>query len=534
MGTAACGSMLNHDKSNNSAASGIDQRSRGFCTLALVTDGFRASDRFCKGINSDNEWESDFSIKRPCFYNSYTGDTRSTASFGCCGLECAIAGTSYDCKRKAFRGRPKMCCYRDYACSGVRQDPKKGLGFDSSSEMRSCPPDNQDLTSTSCQAIISEDCSNLDNNPTSQWRANWLSNRTVTETATPANTGGNMTEDLSYTTPNNPICVHALWRNVYGVNSFGCQGEAPDNVSSGIQVIPTASGIAFGRKMMNDMYATYVASGGSLIAREDQQVDTELNNLIYNICSNTPGLCTDILQNVCATVTIEDLKNRPNIQKICGCYLSSGQYSRYENLYNISRECTPSCNVPGVIPLVDETGIQLKKCKQSVCIIDKVAIDLYQSRVGDSSNGITINQICSSCGDPTSGNTGHCNCQLNNLTVISAQATISGGINISQQCGSTTCSLESTDTLGNVTTTQVPCSSDGVTNPATNPTSATVVAKATAEKFKRTKILILLGIVIVILVIVWLIFTFNRPAIENTIIYTRVPLPKKIDTLPVL
>lgn len=521
MGTGACGSMLSRDNSNDFSSSEINQYNRGFCTYALVTDGFIASNRFCNSIG-DNEWESDFNNKRSCFYNSYTGTDRSTVDIGCCDLECSIAGTSYNCRRKAFRGRPRMCCYRDYECSNTN----KNLGYDSNSQKRSCAPENRDLTSDNCRDLISEDCSNLTNDPNSQWRTNWLINKTITDIANPANTGGTTTEDLTYNTPNNPICVHALWRNVYGKNSYGCNGQPPPNVATGIQVIPSASGLAFGRKMMNDLYSTYSATGGSLIAREDQQADTEMNNLIYNVCSNTPGLCTDILQTVCSTVTTQDLKDNPTIQKWCGCYLPDAQYSKWTDLYGISKECTPQCSIPGIIPLTDETGVQLKKCKQSTCVIDNVSIDLYKSRVGTDGGGISINQICSSCGDPNSGNTGRCDCRMTGLTVISANATISGGINISQSCGSTICSLESKDSLGNVTTTQVPCSSDGSTNPTTDVTNSTILGKTSAEKFKRTKILILFGIVIIILIIICVVFTYGRPAIENTIIYNRVPSTK--------
>lgn len=512
-----CDAIRTKDNTNVCDADGIVMRDRNFCVPALVTQSIKPSMDFCNSVG-DREFILDPSKVRTCYYDSTNPGNRMDTTFGCCGLSCAIVGTSYDCKRIARRGRPKSCCYRDRACSSLKQEDENLTCFDSNSKMRSCPNDVQDLSSETCQEIITDDCSGPD------WRANWLINRDVTETANPSNTGGISTENLTYTTPNNPICVHALWRNVYGASSFGCQGISPPNVEAGIQVIPTASGIAFGRKMMNDMYAAYTASGGSLIAREDQQVDTEMNNLIYNICSTTPGLCTDILQNTCATVTVQDLKNNPTIQKICGCSMKSTEYSRWTDLYNISRECTPPCNLDGVIPQVDETGIQLKKCKQSTCVIDNVSIDLYKSRVGDNGNGISINQICSSCSGNNTNNSGTCKCSLTGLTIISAEATISGGINISQACGSTDCSIESKDSLGNITVTKVPCSSDGVTNPNTNINSATIQARAIAEKFKRTKILILLGIVVVILIIVWLVFTYGRPPIENTIIYNRVPL----------
>jgi hypothetical protein len=525
----SCSAKRSIDRSNDCGVEGLSGYSKNFCSLAGGIGVVNAVG-FCGSIG-DNEFVVDFNRKYTCLYNS--GDSISRFdSIGCCGWECAIIGNGYDCKRIARRGRPKICCFKDKACKGINKEDVKNICYDSKSGLRSCPLDAQDMDSKTCRDIVTEECSNPTNDPNSPWRANWLTNRTITETANPSNTGGGSTEDLTYTTPTNPICLHALYRNVYGINGPGCNGFSPNGVgiNNNLQPPVSSDGFAFGRKMVEDLFTTYIAAGGNIAARVDQESDTEINDLLYRICSTTPGLCTSSLQQICSTVTTADLMANPNYQKWCGCHLNSLQYKNYVDLYGISRECTPTCNQKGVIPRVNEDGITLQKCKQSTCVIDNVSIDLYKSRIGG--NGIAFSQICGSCGDGQN-NTGTCSCNLLNLTFKAAEASV-GGLNVSQQCGSeSVCTAEEKTADGRTITKSVPCSADAGYNPFLTNTNNVTNAKNAAEKWRRTKIIILFAVVIIILIVLWFFFS-PRNVVEGTKVYPRQRIPPPVTTSPLI
>lgn len=524
----ACASLRSIDRSNECDAETISGYNKNFCTANVRDFIVPRSQAFCRSIG-DNEWYPDFTKSYSCNYNSATEIDRFDTTFGCCSIACSIFGRGYDCLRTHRRGRPKICCFKDKACKGINGEDQKKICYDSDTGLRSCPLDAQDMASDTCRAIIQDECSNLNGDPNSQWRANWLTNRTITDTANPGNTGGGgtSTEDLTYTTPNNPICLHALYRNVYGINGFGCLGNAPPTVESGIQPPVNTDGFAFGRKMVEDLFTTYIASGGNIAARQDQEADTEMNDLLFSICSTIPGICASSLQQICSTVTTADLIANPNYQKYCSCYMAPAQYATYTDLYGITKECTPVCNQKGVVGVTEADGITLRKCAQSTCVIDNVSIDLYKSKI----NGpLNFSQLCGNCGQ--GANTGVCSCTLRNLTFKAAEATINGGIAISQQCsGESSCSFEKTGADGKVTKVSAPCSGAANYTPG-NTVSNTASAQAAAEKWRRTKILLLFIVAIIILIVIFLIFAPRGGPVEDTRIYarTRAPPVAKIPT----
>jgi hypothetical protein len=515
---SSCSSRLTHSSANDCEAETISGFDYNFCTADTGTAA-GAGLVFCTQIG-DKEFTADFNSTYSCFYNDGTNMDRWDTSIGCCGRECAIAGIGNNCKRIFRRGRPTTCCFRDKACKGINQINPLTVCYDSDSTLRSCPTDAEDLSSDTCSIIVQDMCANLNNDPTSQWRENWLSNRTITEEATPSNTGGLITEELSYTTPVNPICQHALWRITYGINGFGCNGQSPPNTAANIQAIPTADGIIEGRLLVDNLITTYTNSGGNIFARPDQVSDTELNDLIWGICSTTPALCVNSLKQLCINITTADLIANPNYQRWCSCYMSPVETAMYQNLFNIPLECTPVCNQKGVIPAVSPDGITLLQCKQSTCVIDNISIDLYKSRVGNGSSndpGIVFSQICGSCGGGS--NSGSCHCQLSNLSITAAEASL-GGIDLSQQCSNSTCYTQQTASDGSVNATPIPCASNGGVDPIAAAEARSNAALAAAEKWKRTKILIIFIIIIFVLAILWFIFA-PRDVTEQIRIYTR-------------
>lgn len=515
---ASCSNFLTHNNKNDCTAITISSYDRNFCTTDILIQGLPYNEEFCDSIG-DHEFSIDLSQAafQPCFYNDMSLRDRVTA-LGCCSVNCAIAGGSRNCNRIAYRGDPTQCCFRDLACASFNTAGAATACYDDNNEQRSCPAAYEDLSNTNCQGIINGLCSNTTNQPNSNWRVNWLSNQTVTTTVTPETSGGTQTQTLSYTVPNNSICLSALYRNLYGVTAFGCTGTAPPTTNTGIQVFPTSSGLVFGQALVQNLFTTYIASGGNIVASEDQVADTEMNDLLWGICSTIPGICTVSLTSFCSTVTTQDLINNPNYQKWCGCYMPDSEYATYVNLYNINKECTPQCNQRGIIPLVDETGIQIKQCGQSTCVIDNIAIDLYESKVGSEGNGSGLNfsQICGSCG--SGSNTGTCQCTLAGLTFISAEATVAG-LDLSQQCGAgSVCYQQSTDNLGNPVATVIPCSTEGTDTSTQNNINIIAAGQDSADRFRNTKILILVIVVIIVLIIIWFIFV-PRGYIEKSVAY---------------
>jgi hypothetical protein len=528
-------SLITTNDANTTFIYGND---RNHCSLAGVA-GDKFHTKFCSLIG-DNEWTTTGGYgDYGCNYNDSNNIEKWEGS-GCCDAACSIIGRGASCNRQAYRGEPNSCCLRDYACNGINNITPLG-NYDSSEtdqngnplKQRSCPLDNRSLDSVPCQNYIENLCSNLNPGaPNPNWRANWLNTLVVDNPYNTYPSGGHTSGVNRWTSPSNPVCLHALYRNVYGVNNYGCNGVAPPTIATGIQVFPTANGLVFGRQLVQDLFNTYISEGGDLGAGPGDEGDTQMNDLIWGICSTIPGICTTSLEQYCSTITTDDIIRNPNLQKWCGCYMPDFEYSKYTNLYGISKQCTPQCNVAGIIPLVDETGIQTLKCQQSTCVIDNVSIQLYEAKVGTNGGAINFNQVCSSCG--SGSNTGTCQCTLTGLNFAAVQATVPS-LSISQQCGAgSVCYHESTDSTGVVTTTPIPCSSELGYNPTQTAQELAASAQNSADRWRNTKILLLFIIVITLLIVLWICFAPTNLAEEKRI-YARSDPKKsgKITTVPI-
>jgi len=503
---------------------------RNFCTIAGVA-GDKYRQRFCNSLGDNEFGQAGGNSQYKCQYNNGNNYEKFNGT-GCCNSECPIVGRGVGCNRAFYRGNPNSCCLRDYACNGINNTTFNIGNYDSSDRdsngnfllQRSCPTNVRSLASTTCQNYIESLCSNLDSaNPNPTWRSNWLTNKTITNTYNTIPQGGNTSGSIIWRSPVNTVCLHSLYRNVYGVNSYGCMGTAPPTIATGIQVFPTAEGMVWGRSMVQDLFNTYIKEGGNLGAGESDEGDTQMNNLIWSICSTIPGICTDSLKQFCSTITTENLIRNPNLQKWCGCYMPDFEYAKYSNLYQINKQCTPQCNQAGIIPLVDETGIQPLSCKQSTCVIDNVSIQLYEAKVGSGGSGINFSQVCGSCGG--GDNTGTCQCTLTGLNFAAVQANIPS-LDISQQCGAgSVCYFESTDETGNIITTPIPCSSELGYDPTLNAQQQAQTGQNQADRWRNTKILLLFLFIIIVLIVVWILLS-PRGLPEETRVYARNP-PKQ-------
>lgn len=228
-----------------------------------------------------------------------------------------------------------------------------------------------------------------------------------------------------------------------------------------------------------------------------QLIDSD-KEIIYETCSVNPVLCQGFLRDHCAYEDYYTLINTPEKAKFCGCWMSEDVYSSYAQ-FGIPRECTPSCNMSGVIPYID-SGLNASYCKDTVCMISGVSILLNQSVVAAGGNsegnsgsgGLDITQVCGNCVNTTS-----CECRISDTT-ITAIASDLGEIKIANFCsGNSVC----TDSSGN----SVPCTASG--NTSTDPETLSSSSKS-AFKEIINNFNILIPIIIISAVIVIFVFAF--------------------------
>jgi hypothetical protein len=355
-----------------------------------------------------------------------------------------------------------------------------------------------------------------------------------------------------------PPCQQLFWRTLYGnqpefTNNLwttrgqngGVATEAtsiqPQLASCGAIPFggtPTPGGAENAERMLSAAVSKFISQGGSITASVTTVRDAPFLNWLFNICSVYPGLCSSgpgsngvgnkFLDNVCSTVTGDDIKTNPELLKWCGCYMPDSEYTVYGNITDsvITRECTPYCNAAGVIPSFDPATGNIKLCQQSLCVIDDVTLTIAKSRV----NGpITFNNICSSCSpDSDNGvnsnlvsnsNNGNittntqsnsnintsisCQCIVNNFNLTSIGATIDGGINISQACNGNAKCYRTQTVNGTQQTQEVDCHSN-------NLSSNNVLALEEKKLMKKAEdtgnywIILIIVITVLIIILLWL------------------------------
>ncbi|CAH6418482.1 Hypothetical protein POVN_LOCUS198 [uncultured virus] len=303
-------------------------------------------------------------------------------------------------------------------------------------------------------------------------------------------------------------CYHNLYRNMYDKTAFGCTGlPAP--------IVPNSNGYIYAQDLVTAMISRYNDDGGRLDVSESGQGNDQLNGMIWQICNQTPGLCQSAMYRYCATTTLETLTRSAATLPWCGCYMDATQYSKYTDLYQISRECTPTCNVKGVLPLPSADGVGTRVCTQSTCVIDDVSIMIAQSVVGASGGGIQFSQLCSSCQSAVEGSgTGTCTCLLTGATfqIINSQI---GNVNISQECGTNAvCYTEQTRPDGSIASVRIPCDSDGGYNPYAEIERIEAENLRKANNARNLKIVLVLVLVFIAIIVLWFLF---RPHVYNTV-----------------
>jgi hypothetical protein len=502
----------------------------------------------------------------------------SNGAAGCCNGPCAIAGAGYTCQRQQTLGNPLLCCLRDMNCGvitggagaqGQQYDSGPDACFETGAQytsndtfdgsnkaipdiqigrMCTCPASNRDQTSRTiassgigkvsyfdnasvpggphpvpeapCYQVMTDWCTGVDlitgkpkllpdGTYDNSWRSYWLSSATVDANCNVQNKPKNQT----FKTP----CLNYMYKLMYLGTPHQC------TASSTIGGIPSTEGYALAQTYFSAMLTRYINEGGNLAVRENQVGDSEMNGLIWSICNQTPGLCSTALSNMCATMTTKDLIDNIVLQPWCGCHLPAAEYATYSNLYQINTECTPACNQKGTIPLASSDGLTGKTCNQSTCVIDNVAIELANAKVGGTGQGISFNQLCSNCGAH-----GVCNCTISNLTFVGVNAAIPG-IDVSQQCGgSAQCYKQVNNATGVPSSVPVPCDQNINYNPYVSIDQENARAKASASNYQFLAIIGIFAAVVILLVFVWLIFRPRKIYDKDTLMFLR-PKPTKRD-----
>jgi len=391
-----------------------------------------------------------------------------------------------------------------------------------------------------------------------------------------------------------PPCQKLFWRTLYGnqpvfTNNLWTTGsdsssEATPATSIQPQLAacgaipfggtPTPGGFERAEYMLSAAVNKFISEGGSITASITTVKDAPFLSWLFGVCSAYPSLCSSgpgssgvgnkFLDNVCSTVTGDQIQTNPELLKWCGCYMPDSEYTVYGNISDsvISRECTPYCNAAGVVPSFDPATGQIKTCTQSLCVIDDVTLTIAKSRV----NGpINFNNICTAC-SPDSGNgvnsnlvtnsnngnantdsesnssinvSSSCQCIINNFNLTTIGATIDGGINISQACnGNAKCFR--TETVNGVQQTQeVDCHSN-------NLSSNNVLALEEKKLMKKAEdtgsywVIFIIVITILIIILLWILLgprgvptkdiTFTKTA--NIQLPTPPPVPRSMAIFP--
>jgi len=496
----------------------------GFCTMAGSNDNARSDACYNIG-NGSGEW-SFTSRGDSCNYNSCNDRQEMGRCDGGC---CPIVGRGVSCTRNTFKGDPWACCLRDYACSGSFDHC-----FTDSSHRRTCPPEYRDLGTTGCRNLFEDVCAGS-NDSTKSWRSLW------TQTA------DNISQSPGITIPPGMDypCLKLFYRGMYNGTSISCNpGLTPNST-----VPPSADGFVWSQALFYKVFNKYLEEGGRPDGNESTPgVDVNFNDTLYNICKSYPGMCASTLQSYCSQYTTQDLVYNLDALKWCGCYMPTGEYSKYSDRYQVNPECTPTCNRNDTIPLPSNVGVGQKYCQQTLCIIDDVSIALVQSQVGSDGSGIQFNQLCSTCGggstsgsytssssgDGSTTNNGTsiirnnvqstCSCTLSDISIIGVGAKI-GDIGISQHCAGTTCYSTVPAPGGGTTTVPVSCNADNAIDAGLSQGTQNSLAYKKAEMTKRTYMIIVAIVLIIAIIVIGYIFG-PRNNIQEDIISSKINIRK--------
>jgi hypothetical protein len=225
---------------------------------------------------------------------------------------------------------------------------------------------------------------------------------------------------------------------------------------------------------------------------------------VVQVCQTYPGACDNVLQTVCSGFTAQELGGNPSQASLCGCFLSSAEYNKSGGVFGVGRECSPTCLLQSAVkPRDPSSQTDFLRCKQSICIIDDVTINI----LGKSTAGnISFNQACSSCGTGAANSSSSCICSISDVSITAVESTIKD-TSFTQQCGGAQ-NVRCFKRDINGVPQSIPCNSldPATANPATTTTSLT-------SSRLRTILIISIVVIVVIIIIVIVVLLLNHRTI---------------------
>lgn len=238
---------------------------------------------------------------------------------------------------------------------------------------------------------------------------------------------------------------------------------------------------------------------------------------LVSACQNDaiPGGCAGFLNTYCQSYTRTQVSLSPILAELCGCFVPEDpSYAQY----NVSQVCDPLCHRIDAIQLYDPTTGDKEECKDTVCVIDQVNINISKASVGG--GGINFYQACVGCTQATP-----CECIVSNTNVSQTLQEVGINVSFNQYCGPDSVCVQ-LDAQGNATT--IPCPTGGT---GSNPT-------ATASSAIPAIIIIVVILLAVFLVFIFLAIKGDHPkttnvSIEETGVTPSIPniSPSSLDQL---
>lgn len=333
----------------------------------------------------------------------------------------------------------------------------------------------------------------------------------------------NVTSCLTLQYANTPECtqVMALYcsNNDEGVNgqtytekwqgdelTSPCRQFVALNLGNPVQYVPVVDAYVRRYLLTERKAITYKQQGSDIY---DPAIDD-----VVKVCQTYVGSCDNLLSTVCRGFTRQELSGNPNSAKLCGCFLSDEEFAKEGGVFGVSRECASTCIIQSAVKPRDPANpTSFLRCKQSICIIDDVTINI----LGKSNTGnISFNQACGSCGD-----SGSCVCAISDVSITAVESTIKD-TSFSQQCGGVS-KIRCFKKDINGVPQSVPC--DNLDPNAVKTTQTTSVTSARL----RNILLISIGVIIavIIIVIIILIARRNKPMVyrpSTTIVAAPPPM----------
>lgn len=486
-----------------------EYRMLDFCSYAGIA-GATYREEWCSKLGSPGEWGVLYTDddNGDCFYNSC--NPYQNMGEGYCGGCSGIRGSSVTCTRLQFNGDGIRCCFKDKVCTSPgtgnshTHSDAPSVCFSDTDKRNTCSPCHRDITSndftkadgsaftcsekgqTPCQELAIQYCSGADLSPGDiSWTSRWTADDVVL---------------------GQPQCIYALKRNLF--KEIGCVGaNIPLTNQAGLCQPITAplssEGTQWATTLMSSVLERYNQDGYVLGTNPGDVGYNPFQDTLYQLSCAVPVVMQQPLTQACSIYTAEGVSRNPTIANFCGCYLPSSEYTKYVDYYQINKECTPTCNRLTNIPIVSGDN-QAIRCNQSSCIIDDITINIISSNIGQ--EGIGISQVCGNCSG-TGNNTASCSCIVSSDVITVVNSNI-GGINISEQCSSSLCSIANPDPLGTPKQISIPCSQ--LSNNPSDQFNQAVNSVLVAEAIKKQRtIAVIIVVVLIVLVILFILLSIN-------------------------